>query len=125
MPVKNLQLKSKTPNPNIPGVIDVSIEEVYELKNNLYLIDVRRPDEWVGEFGHIDCAELLTLDLLPQKISELPKDKVIVFVCRSGARSANATAFALENGFSEVYNMKGGMLAWTANNFESVEKNGA
>ncbi len=124
MTTKNPILKSKTSNPNVPGVFDVTIEEVHAQKNNLYLVDVRRPDEWVGEFGHIDTAEHIVLDTLPMRIDELPKDKVIVFICRSGARSANATAFALENGFTDVYNMKGGMIAWTANNFESVEKNG-
>ncbi len=118
-------LNSKTPNPNIPGVFDVSIDEVNAQKNSLYLVDVRRPDEWVGEYGHIEGAELLTLDYLPQKIDELPKDKTIVFICRSGARSANATAFLLENGFTEVYNMKGGMMAWTAKNYATIEKNGA
>ncbi|MGE4130194.1 MAG: rhodanese-like domain-containing protein [Bdellovibrionales bacterium] len=48
----------------------------------------------------------------------MPKDKTVVFVCRSGARSGRATAFAFEQGFKYVYNMKGGMIRWNELNLE-------
>jgi rhodanese-related sulfurtransferase len=124
MPVNTIQFRSQTPNPNIPEVDDVSVEEVNEKKSQLRLIDVRRPDEWVGELGHIAEAELMTLDTLPQRLSELSKDESIVFICRSGARSAQAAAFAKENGFSTVYNMRGGMIDWNNKNFATKDKNG-
>jgi rhodanese-related sulfurtransferase len=57
-------------------------------------------------------ARLIVLNNLPGEIDSLPKDEPIVFICRSGARSARATAFVQEHGFMDVYNMKGGMLRW-------------
>lgn len=62
------------------------------------------------------------LDTLPGRMGELSSDDTLVFVCRSGGRSARAAAFALENGFTHVYNMKGGMLAWNQQGL-AVEKN--
>lgn len=121
--IKFIEFKSKAPNPNLPSVFDISTEEVRSNKDKVALIDVRRPDEWVGEYGHIPEAKLIVLDTLPMHIEELPKDTTIVFVCRSGARSAQAAAFALENGFKSVYNMKGGMIDWTQKNFETLERN--
>jgi hydroxyacylglutathione hydrolase len=76
------------------------------------LVDVRNPVEYTGELGHIPGAQLVVLDTLPTHIDELPKDKTVVFVCLSGGRSSRATHFAKENGFSSVYNLKGGMKLW-------------
>jgi rhodanese-related sulfurtransferase len=119
---KFTEFKSKSANPNIPGVDDITPDELREKKSQVRIIDVRRPDEWVGEFGHIQEAELITLNHLPNSIENLPKDQTIVFVCKSGGRSAQATAFAKENGYTSVYNMRGGMIAWTEKNFETVER---
>lgn len=110
-------------NPNHEGVLDISVNEVHENLNDLTIIDVRRPDEWSGEYGHIASAKLITLNTLPEHIDEIPKDKPVVFVCRSGGRSGQATSFALQNGFDQVYNMQGGMMAWTDKNLEVEERN--
>ena len=107
-----MEFTSKSENPHFPDVWDLDPKEIQSKTSELTLIDVRRPDEYIGELGHIPGATLLTLDQLPAKMDSLPKDKTIVFVCRSGARSAQATSFALESGFSDVYNMRGGMLLW-------------
>ena len=118
-----IEFSSKQQNPSYKTVLDVSPEEVLERKHNVQLIDVRRPDEWVGELGHIAGSELITLDTLPQNLSKLDKEKTIVFICRSGQRSANASEFAQENGFQSVYNMKGGMIAWNEKQFDTEGKN--
>lgn len=107
-----VEFASKTPHPDFPAVENVHPEEVLKLKESLRLIDVRRPDEFEGELGHIPGAELMVLDTLPSRLSELPKDQTVVFICRSGGRSGQATAFAKDHGFQEVYNMAGGMLLW-------------
>lgn len=113
-----IDMKSQTQNPDISEVKDVSPEEVQQKRHELCLIDVRRPDEFVGELGHIAGSELIVLDILPMQIDELPKNKTIVFICRSGNRSGRAAAFAQQHGFTSVYNMKGGMLAWNELKFE-------
>ena len=63
-------------------------------------------------------AELIVLDTIPQRIGEIERDKPVIFICRSGNRSAQASSFAQENGFTNVYNMRGGMLLWNEKNFE-------
>lgn len=116
-----IDFESKTANPDIPNVYDVIPDEVLALKDKVHLIDVRRPEEYVGELGHVSEAKLITLDELPDHIADLPKNETIVFICRSGARSARATAFALENGCTSAYNMLGGMILWNEKGFE-IEK---
>jgi len=77
------------------------------------LIDVRRIDEYTGELGHIEKAKLFTLGPdLEQFLNTADKNLPILFICRSGARSAGATMRAMELGFKEVYNMEGGMIFW-------------
>lgn len=116
---QKVEFETKIKNENHESVTDVTPDEVLAKKQDLMLIDVRRPDEYEGELGHVKGTELLTLDFLPQKISELPKDQTIVFICRSGNRSGQAAAFAQENGFTDVFNMSGGMLLWNEKKFET------
>jgi rhodanese-related sulfurtransferase len=99
-------------NLHYEGVIDIDPKELLSKKDQVILIDVRQPDEFSGELGHIPGSELMVLDTLPERIQELPKDKTVVFVCRSGSRSARATAFAKSVGYKFVFNLKGGMLLW-------------
>ncbi len=99
-------------NPDLPGVSDVLPGDVLAQKDKLVLIDVRRDDEYYGELGHVAGAKLITLDTLDTRLGEIPKDKEVVFICRSGGRSGRAAYFARENGYTQVYNMKGGMLLW-------------
>ena len=115
-------LETKSQNPNYPEVTDVLPAEVLEKATELRLIDVRQPDEYDGELGHIKGAELIPLGTLPQKLSELSKEETIIFICRSGNRSAQAANFAIENGFSEVANMAGGMISWNENSFEITKE---
>lgn len=108
------KFKHTSANPNFPEVTDVQPQEVLENTAHLKLIDVREVDEYTGELGHAPSAQLVVLNTIPTKIDQLPKDQTIVFICRSGGRSAQATAFALSKGFTDVYNMRGGMLAWNS-----------
>jgi rhodanese-related sulfurtransferase len=86
--------------------------DVREMKD-VILIDVRMPEEYVGELGHIEGAHLMTLGPeLNRFLASADKRSPIIFVCRSGARSGRATAEALAAGFESSYNMDGGMLAW-------------
>lgn len=108
----DIQFTSKIANPHYPEVLDLDPKEVLEKSKDLVIVDVRQPDEYTGELKHIANSQLIVLDTLPEYLESLPKNKDIVFVCRSGGRSARATAFALQNGYSKVYNMRGGMLLW-------------
>ncbi len=107
-----VEFKSKKTNPENPGVFDIEPQDLWSQRQNLVIVDVRRPDEFTGELGHIPGAQLMVLDTLPQRLQELPKEKTVVFVCRSGGRSGRATAHALSQGYKDVFNMRGGMLLW-------------
>ena len=51
---------------------------------------------------------------LPARLDELPKDRALMFICHSGARSGRVAAFLLQQGYQDVANVAGGMLAWQA-----------
>lgn len=80
------------------------------------LLDVREPEEFVGELGHVAGALLVPLDLLERRLPKLAgyADREVVVICRAGARSATACAILLAAGFGSVRNLAGGMLAWVA-----------
>ena len=78
------------------------------------LLDVREPEEYSGDLGHVPGATLVPLKELARRADELyaHKDRHLVAVCRSGVRSTTAAAILTSLGFERVSNMKGGMLAW-------------
>lgn len=117
-----MTFSQKIPNPEIPDVFDILPEELVTKLEACTLIDVRQPEEYTGELGHIEGTQLIPLSEIPNHIQNISTQKPIVFICRSGARSARAASFALENGFSDVYNMKGGMLRWNQLNFKKNQK---
>ncbi len=110
--------KSTFKNPSYDQVVDIEPTELSQVlsqqqfKNQLQVVDVRGADEYTGELGHISEAELIVLDTIPDHLEKFNKDKTIVLVCRSGGRSARASAFLIEQGFKNIYNMRGGMLLW-------------
>ena len=106
---------SRAKNPEFEGLFDISPEELSRFTaGEVALIDVREPGEYVGELGHISGAKLIPLATIPEHIPGLSKDETVVFVCRSGGRSARAAAFAQSLGIENAYNMKGGMLLWNS-----------
>jgi len=80
------------------------------------VLDVREPEEFVGELGHITGAILVPLDALEHRLPKLAGyvDREVVVVCRAGARSATAGAILRRAGFQRVQNLAGGMLGWIA-----------
>lgn len=95
------------------GIPEVTVHQVEENKKNIRLIDVRQPFEFNNEYGHIEGAELVTLGPeLFQFLEQADKKQEIVFICRSGGRSGQATELALQMGFESVANMVGGMIIW-------------
>lgn len=78
------------------------------------VIDVREPEEFVGELGHVRGALLVPMDSLERRLPKLAGyvERPIVVVCRAGARSASAAVILQRAGFPQVQNLRGGMLAW-------------
>jgi rhodanese-related sulfurtransferase len=90
----------------------VSPREVYERRTDekALIIDVRTPAEFKQE--RIEQAVNKPLDSIEKWVNELPKDKTIYFVCRSGSRSGIAQRITAQRGYTDAYNMAGGMIAW-------------
>lgn len=74
------------------------------------LLDVRQPTEYAE--ARIPGARLIPLPELSQRLTELDVSMPTIVYCRSGARSASAVRFLSGQGFAEVYNLEGGILAW-------------
>jgi sulfur dioxygenase len=79
-----------------------------------FLLDVREPNEFRGELGHIGGSVLIPLRSLAERSTELEphRGRSIVAVCRSGVRSTTAAAMLYGLGFERVYNLKDGMVDW-------------
>lgn len=108
-------------NPRYAGVFDISAEELKTNLESVNVVDVRQPEEYEGELGHIPNSELFVLDQLADNVFKIPKGKPLVIVCRSGARSAQAAAFLQDSGFQNVFNLQGGMIRWNELGYE-IEK---
>ncbi len=89
--------------------VDVSGVPV-DMPPALTVLDVREDAEWAA--GHIEGAKHIPLMQLPNRLDELPDDSQVLVVCRSGARSAQATAFLNAHGRDAV-NLAGGLVAWS------------
>jgi len=76
------------------------------------LIDVREPEEWRD--GHAPHARHIPLGDLVSRSNELPKDRELLMICRSGRRSSQAQRLLSESGFTQVRNVSGGMTAWSS-----------
>ncbi len=94
------------------GIWEMQPVWLAENRNAAVVLDVREPAEYIGPLGHIRDATLIPLGQLAARAGELPKDKPIVAVCRSGGRSAQATAILQKAGFEKVANLTGGMMRW-------------
>jgi adenylyltransferase/sulfurtransferase len=102
--------------------------EVTELKKRLdrgdplTVIDVREPYEWdIGNLGGYG-ARLIPLGQLAGRLGEIDPSEEIVLQCRSGARSGRALEFMRERGYDRLWNLKGGILAWSDQVDPSVPK---
>jgi len=104
---------------NLPVNIDTQTVEQIRNRDDVVVIDVR--EDWEYAEGHIPGATLVPLGEIPNRLDEIPKDKTVVAVCRSGNRSGQATDFLRNQGFDNVHNMQGGMNAWDQAGFETEQ----
>lgn len=102
---------------------EVTPIEAFELlQDGCYLLDVREDDEW--EAGHAPEATHIALGDLEHRYQEIPKDPVIVCICRGGGRSARA-AQALAGVGYKTLNLAGGMRAWAESGLNVMTDSGA
>jgi rhodanese-related sulfurtransferase len=93
--------------------LEVSVADALALREaGAFILDVRQPEEWTA--GHIPDATLIPLGDLSARIAEVPRDRKVVVVCRSGNRSAQGRDILLGAGHPSVTSMAGGMNDWAA-----------
>ena len=89
-------------------------------KEDFQLIDVREQNE--KDFADIG-GELIPMNTIPQNVDKINKGKEVVVYCRSGTRSGQVVQFLEQNhGFQNVFNLKGGILAWADQVDSSIPK---
>lgn len=92
---------------------NISVDEASELfKQGAFMLDVRQPEEWAQ--GHIDGGILIPLGELESRISEIPTDRDVLIICRSGNRSTQARELLRSAGLTRTTSIMGGMNAWLA-----------
>lgn len=98
----------------LPG--EISVTDAYtKYQSGAFVLDVRTQEEW--DDYHAPNTTLIPLDQLPARVNELPKDREIVVVCRSGNRSQQGRDILLNAGFTQVTSMKGGLNEWRSSGY--------
>jgi molybdopterin/thiamine biosynthesis adenylyltransferase/rhodanese-related sulfurtransferase len=104
------------------GVPEITVNELKQKLDNseeINVLDVREPHEYeVANIG----VRLIPLGELPQRLAELEQDDILAIHCKTGARSARAVKLLQDAGFQNVYNVKGGITAWSEEIDPSVPK---
>jgi len=91
---------------------EVDVQTVYDIQGaeDVYVLDVREQYEY--DEKHIPNVTLLPMSEIQDRLAEIPTDKEVIITCRSGNRSGQVTQFLEQNGFDNVHNMQGGIVAW-------------
>jgi adenylyltransferase/sulfurtransferase len=107
------------PDVNVPEITPKDFKARLDRGDDIYILDVREPHEYqICNLG----GHLIPLGELSRRAAELDSSKEIVAHCRSGKRSAEAVDFLRKAGFRKIWNLKGGILAWSDEVDPSVPK---
>ncbi len=108
---------------SMAGIPTITVAELVDRQKRsdpLTLLDVREPHEWA--IGRIDGAQLVPLQTLPDAVGSLERERDVVVYCRTGVRSARAVAYLQQLGFPRVWNLAGGIHAWSDQVDPSIPK---
>jgi adenylyltransferase/sulfurtransferase len=111
--------EAQQPAAQVPEIEPVELKRKLDAGEDVFILDVREPHEY--QICHLN-GHLIPLGDLPKRVSELDSARTIVAHCRSGMRSAQAVEFLRTAGFRKVWNLKGGILAWSDTVDSSVPK---
>lgn len=101
--------KDKTTSTNLPD--EISVQEAANRRDQgAFILDVRHKEEW-DEY-HIPDSTLIPLEELAARSGEIPRDREIIVVCRTGERSAQGRSILLAAGYTQVTSMTGGLIQW-------------
>lgn len=91
-----------------------SVRALLDTACHTVIIDVRSEKEFMSETGHLDDARRIGYDSISARVKEIEefKDRPILVYCRTGGRGAKAAESLVKQGFTQVYNLDGGIMAW-------------
>ena len=104
---------------SVPEITPRELKSRLDRGDKLFILDVREPHEF--EICNLN-GTLIPLGDLSRRVNELDSSREIVAHCRSGKRSAEAVEFLRKAGFRKIWNLKGGILAWSDEVDPSVPK---
>jgi adenylyltransferase/sulfurtransferase len=94
------------------GIPQLGVKELkrrIDAGEDIFVLDVREPFEYqIANIG----GKLIPQNDVPQRLAEIDRDREIVVQCKSGGRSQRIAEFLLQNGYTKVVNLAGGILAW-------------
>ena len=85
-------------------------QRLHAQSDDIHVIDVREMNEYTA--GTMPGAKAIPMATVPVRMNELEQDKELVVICRSGARSAQVCMFLQQQGFENVFNLRGGLMSW-------------
>ncbi|HVY24285.1 MAG TPA: MBL fold metallo-hydrolase [Steroidobacteraceae bacterium] len=103
------------------GILEISPQWVAAHRNEVHILDVRTKYETDEEITRIKDAQLVPINELRERLSEVPKDKPVMTICRSGKRSVLAFGILREAGWQQVASISGGLLRWQAEGLATVQ----
>ncbi|MEZ4721871.1 MAG: rhodanese-like domain-containing protein [Flavobacteriales bacterium] len=114
----------QTQSANVDVVKNVKVEEFktnLESMENVQLVDVRTPGEW--QSGIIEGAHLIDINgsSFKEDVAKLDRSVPVLVYCRSGGRSSSAASIMADMGFTQVYNLQGGITAWAGSGQATVK----
>ena len=101
---------------DLADTVDVQTVASVKEREDVFVIDVR--EQWEYDEAHIPGVTLIPMDEVANRLAEIPTDKEVIVTCRSGNRSGQIADFLREQGFDNVHNMDGGILAWQAAGYD-------
>ncbi len=95
---------------NLPPNVDVATVNALLGRDDVLIIDVREQAEY--DAGHIPGVTLIPMNQVANRLAEIPRDKPVIVTCRSGNRSQQVVSFLQQQGYTNIHNMLGGIVAW-------------
>ncbi len=96
----------------LPATVDVQTVATVRDNPDVYMLDVR--EQWEYDEGHIPGITLIPMGDIPARLDDIPTDKQVIVTCRTGNRSSQVADYLRQQGFDNIHNMDGGIVAWEA-----------
>ena len=94
----------------LPATVDAKTVAEIKDRSDVVVLDVR--EQWEYDENHIPGVVHIAMNDVPARLSEIPTDGTVIVSCRSGNRSGQVTDFLRQQGYTNVHNLQGGILAW-------------